>query len=186
MIVDEVMSDIQVMMDKTLERVQREMNQVRTGRASAALVEDLHVNYYGTQTALRQLATISVPNPRMMVVQPWDASASAEIEKAILRSGVGLNPSVEGNVIRLPVPPLSEERRRELVKVVHRMAEECRVTVRNERRKSREKLKTAEKAGELSEDDSRKALAELQKVTDDHVEKVDKLMAAKEKDIMEV
>ena len=186
MIVDDVLSEIQVMMDKTLDRVQREMNQVRTGRASAALVEDLHVNYYGTPTALRQLATISVPNPRMMVVQPWDVSASAEIEKAILRSGVGLNPSVEGNVIRLPVPPLSEERRKELVKVVHRMAEECRVTVRNERRKSREKLKTAEKAGELSEDDSRNAQAELQKVTDKHVEDVDKLMAAKEKDIMEV
>ena len=186
MVVQEVRREIQAMMDKTLDRVKREMSQVRTGRASAALVEDMQVDYYGTPTPLRQLATISVPDPRMMVVQAWDPKAVGEIEKALLRSGIGLNPSAEGNLIRLPVPPLSEERRKELVRVVHRMSEEGRITIRNERRKAREKLKAAEKQGAVSEDDSRTAQEDLQRVTDDHIQEIDKLLAVKEKEIMEV
>jgi len=159
---------------------------VRTGRATPALLERVTVDYYGVQTPVTQVASVTAPDPRLLVVQPWDKSLLKEVERAILKSELGLTPSTDGVVIRLPIPTLTGERRRDLVKIVRKHAEEGRVAVRNIRRDHKDKLEQMEKAGEISEDDSRRAVEDLQKLTDRYVKEIDAVLTAKEAEIMEV
>lgn len=173
-------------MQKAVDAARREFASVRTGRASPALLERVTVDYYGVPTPITQVATVTAPEPRLLVIQPWDKSLVREIERAIQKSELGLTPTTDGAVIRLPIPPLTGERRRDLVKLVHRQAEEARVAVRNIRRDHKEKLERLQKAGELSEDETRRAIDELQKLTDRFIGEIDALLAAKEKEIMEV
>jgi ribosome recycling factor len=173
-------------MEKALEAMRREFASVRTGKASPALLEHVKVEAYDTQMPLEQLATISAPEPRLLVVQPWDKGLMGAIEKAILSSDLGLNPSNDGTVIHVPIPPLNEERRQELVKVLHKMAEEGRISVRNARRFANEEIKARMKDGELSEDDGHRMLDEVQEMTNDYIGKIDALLKAKEEEVLEV
>jgi len=173
-------------MHKAVEATKREFASVRTGRASPALLERVTVDYYGVATPTTQVATVTAPEPRLLVIQPWDKSLVREIERAILKSELGLTPVTDGVVIRLAIPPLTGERRKGLGKVVHRQAEEGRVAIRNIRREHKEKLERLERAGEISEDEARRHVDELQKLTDQHIKETDSLLAAKEKEIMEV
>jgi ribosome recycling factor len=184
--VDELIQDAARRMDKSIEAARNEFNTVRTGRASAALLDRIHVDYYGQQTPLKQLATINVPEPRMLTVQPFDPSSLRTIERAIQESDLGLTPSNDGKMIRLPIPQLTEERRKELVRVVRHMAEEGRVAVRNIRRDVMSDLKELAHDGEIGDDDERRAEDRVQKLTDEHVKKIDELLKAKEAEIMEV
>lgn len=179
-------ADIQKKNEGALASLKKEFSAIRTGRASLSLLEGITVNYYGTPTPLNQVATLAVPEPRLMVVQPWNTSLLKEIERAILKSDLGLTPVNDGKVIRIPIPPLSEERRKELVKIVKRMAEEGKVAIRNIRREGVDQLRKLEKEGKLSQDDLFKDQEEVQKITDKFIEKVDQLLAGKEKDILEV
>jgi ribosome recycling factor len=181
-----VVADAKAHMQKTVDATRREFGGVRTGRASPALLERVSVDYYGVSTPVTQVASVSVPEARLLVIQPWDKSLIKEIERAILKSELGLTPSNDGAVIRLPIPPLTGDRRRELVKVVHKQAEEGKVGIRNIRRDHREKLERLEKAGDLSKDDARRHQDELQKLTDQFIKEIDTLLAAKEKEISEV
>lgn len=181
-----VVADAKAHMQKAVEVVKREFGGVRTGRATPSLVERVTVDYYGVPTPVTQVATVTNADARLLVIQPWDKAMVKDIERAILKSELGLTPSNDGAVIRLPIPPLSGDRRKELVKVVHKQAEEGRVAVRNIRRDNREKLERLEKAGELSKDDARRHQEELQKITDQHIKDIDALLAAKEKEIIEV
>ncbi len=182
----EILKEEEEKMKKALEANSHAMAMVRTGRASPSLLENVKVDCYGTQTPLNQLSSVSVPDPRLITIQPWDKSIIGDIEKAIIKSDLDLSPVTSGDMIRIPFPPLSEERRMELVKVVHKMAEECRIEIRQQRRDAREQLKSLEKEGKISEDDSRRAQEEMQKMTDRYIEQVDKNLAAKEKEVMEV
>ena len=184
--IDAVLSDAKTHMDKAVAALRTDLQTIRTGRASPALIERLHVEYYGVSTPLNQVASITVPEARMLVVQPWDKTALGAIEKAILKSDLGLNPSNDGKVIRVVIPYLSEERRRELIKLVHRKVEDGHVAVRNCRRDSLESLEKAEKAKEISEDDLKRAKERLQKITDSFIEKVDETGQMKEQEILEV
>lgn len=181
-----VVADGKSHMQKAVDVVKREFGGVRTGRASPALLERVTVDYYGVATPITQVANVSVPEARLLVIQPWDKQLLKEIERAIQKSELGLTPSTDGAVIRLPIPPLTGDRRKELVKVVHKQAEEGRVAVRNVRRDHREKLERLEKSGDLSKDDARRHQDELQKLTDQHIKDIDTLLAAKEKEITEV
>ena len=182
----EILKSVEEKMQKCVESGKREMAMIRTGRASASLVENIKVDCYGTLTPLNQLAGISVPEAQLIVIQPWDKSIVTDIEKAILKSDIDLTPVVSSNVVRITFPPLSEERRKELVKVVHKMAEECRVSIRNLRRDAREELKSLEKDGKVSEDDSRRAQEKMQETTDKYIEEVDGILADKEKEVIEI
>ena len=182
---DEVYEDLRDRMDKTLTALERDLKKVRTGRASASLLDGVRADYYGTLTPLNQMASVSVPEARLLLVQPWDPQAIGDIEKAILKSELGLNPMSDGKIIRINIPPLSEERRRDLVKVVKKMAEEGRVAMRNIRRDANDMLKDLKKDKEISEDDFFKAQEEVQKFTDDYIKKVDEVIEGKEKEIME-
>jgi len=181
----EILHQMEDRMKKTIESVTREYSEVRTGRASPHLVEGLHVDYYGTLTLLKQLASISVPDAHMVVIQPWDVSAIPEIEKAILKSNLGVNPSNDGKVLRLTVPPLSKDRRGELVKVIHAMSEEGRVSLRTVRRDAKEAIEKLEKDKLVSEDEKFRSLDELQKLVDKYIAKVDELLKTKEKEVTE-
>ncbi len=181
-----VINDAKVHMQKTVEATRREFGGIRTGRATPALLERISVDYYGVQTPVTQVATVTAPDPRLLVVQPWDKRMLKEVERAILKSELGLTPSTDGNVIRLPIPALTEERRRELVKVVRKHAEEGRVAIRNIRRDHKDKLEHLEKGGKISEDDSRRAVEELQKQTDRYINEIETALSAKEAEIMEV
>jgi len=172
-------------MIKSLENLKREFATIRTGRATPALLDTVKVEYYGTMTPLKQLASITAPRPNLLVVRVWDKNAVKDVEKAILKAGLGLTPQIEGEVIKLPIPPLSEERREELVKVVRRMAENARIAIRSHRRDAREKIEKGKKEGEIPEDDARRAEKELQKLTDTYIEEVDNLLSIKEKEIRE-
>jgi ribosome recycling factor len=183
---NERVSDARTRMEKSLEALGRELQSVRTGRASPALVERLQVDYYGTPTPLQTLAGISVPEPTQLLISPYDRSATAAIEKAIQKSELGLNPSNDGQVIRISIPQLNEERRRELVKVVHRKAEEARVAIRNIRRDEVEHLRRVEKDGHVSEDEVETKLGEIQKITDQFIARVDEAQKKKEAEILEV
>jgi ribosome recycling factor len=185
-VIDEVLKDARVRMQKAVEATARELATLRTGRASPALLEHIKVEYYGTTVPLNQLASISVPEPRLLVVQPWDRGATRAIEKAILQSELGLVPSSDGVVLRIPIPPLTEERRRELVRVARKHAEEGRVAVRNVRREAKETLEELEDAHEISEDQARRAQEELQKLTDRFIGEIDALLQKKEAEILEV
>jgi len=185
-VTDETLLEALDKMAKAVEHVQSQFANVRTGRANAALVERLNVDYYGAPTPLQQLASFQVPEARLLVIKPHDRGAIAAIEKAIRESDLGLQPSNDGVVVRLGFPALTEERRKEYVKVVKNMAEEGRVAVRNIRRDVRKTLETAEKNGEVSKDELERAEKELEKVTHDHVEHIDKALARKEQELLEV
>jgi ribosome recycling factor len=173
-------------MARAIEAMQRDFQGVRTGRASTSLVERIHVDYYGTETPLNQLAGISVPEPHQIVIQPWDRSVLGSIEKAIIKSDIGLMPNVDGTVVRLNIPPLTEERRRELVRVVHKRMEEARVEIRNLRRDAADSLKKQERDGAVGADEGRRQLDLLQKTTDRFVAEVDRLGEIKEQEVLEV
>lgn len=173
-------------MKKTIEHLTQDLATLRAGRANPAMVDRLMVSYYGQATPLNQLANITVPEPRLLVIQPWDKSSIPDIEKAVMKSDLGINPSNDGNVIRLAVPQLTEERRKEIVKIVKKRGEEAKVAVRNIRREQNDFIKAAEKDKVVSEDESKKGMEEVQKITDKYIKDIDSIMAAKEKDIMEV
>jgi len=181
----EILHNTEEKMKKAFESVTREFSEIRTGRASPTLVEGLHIEYYGTPTLLKQLASISAPDAHLIVIQPWDITAIPEIEKSIMRSNLGINPSNDGKLIRLSVPPLSKERRQELAKVVHKMTEEGRVSLRTIRRDSKESLEKLEKDKAISEDDKFRGIDELQKLVDKYIAKIDELLKNKEKEILE-
>ena len=184
--IKELLEDAKRRMGKSVETFKKEVARVRTGRASVALLDGIKVDYYGTKMPLNQMATITVQDAHLIVVQPWDLSAIGAIEKAIQRSELGLNPVNDGKVIRISVPPLTEERRKELVKMVRKMAEEARVAVRNVRRDILDDLKELKKEGEISEDDFYRAQDQLQKITNEFIEKIEKIVEDKEKEIMTV
>jgi len=184
--IDEVLAEVRERMKKTIEALQDDLLTLRTGRASPALVERLPVDYYGTPTPLNQIASIAVPEPRLLVIRPWDPSALAAIERAIQKSDLGLTPSNDGKLIRLNIPRLTEERRRDLVKLVSRRVEEARVSVRNLRRDALNDLKDFEKEKMISEDDFFQGKEEIQKLTDEFVDKIDAFGQRKEEEVMEV
>ncbi len=173
-------------MGKTIEALKKEMQRVRTGRASANMLDAVKVDYYGALTPLNQMASVSVPESRLITIQPWDATALKEIEKGILKANIGLTPSNDGKLIRISVPPLTEDRRKEIVKIVHKTCEDHKVALRNIRRDSNEVLKDLKKDGDISEDDQFKAQDQVQKVTDEHVSLIDDICKDKEKEILEV
>jgi len=173
-------------MDHAVEALKKEFASVRTGRASLALLDGIKVDYYGTPTPLQQLASLSVPESRQIAIQPWDPKVITEIEKAIMKSELGLTPTNDGKVIRITMPTLTEERRKQLVKVVKKNAEDAKVAVRNIRRDINDEIKKLEKEKHLSEDDTKKSLDEVQKLTDSCIKKIDEALAHKEKEIMEV
>jgi len=173
-------------MDHSIEALKKEFASVRTGRASLALLDGIKVDYYGTPTPLQQVASLSVPESRQIAIQPWDPKTISEIEKAIMKSDLGLTPTNDGKVIRINMPSLTEERRKQLVKVVKKNAEDAKVAVRNIRRDVNDEIKKLEKEKHLSEDDTKKSLDEIQKFTDSYVKKIDEILVHKEKEIMEV
>jgi ribosome recycling factor len=173
-------------MSRTIEAMKKDLASIRTGRASLALLDGIMVNYYDTLTPLQQLASLSIPESRQMAIQPWDQKVISDIEKAILKSDLGLTPANDGKIIRINIPPLTEERRKQLVKMVRKKAEEAKVAVRNIRRDANEELKRLEKDKHVSEDVVKKSQEEIQKITDSYIAKVDEVVANKEKEIMEV
>lgn len=183
---DEIFEDLKDRMGKSIESLKREYSRLRTGRASISLLDGIRVSYYDTPTPLNQMASLAVPEPRLIVIQPWDKTAIEDIEKAILKSELGLTPMNDGKVIRISIPPLTEERRKELVKVARKMSEENKVAIRNIRRDANEMLKDLKKEKEISEDDLFRSQEEVQKATDQFISQVDELCAAKEKEILEI
>lgn len=183
---DDVLKDAEERMAKAVEAVRRELAGLRAGRATPALLEKVRVDYYGTPTPVTQLATITVPEPRLLVIQPWDRSTLGAIERAIAKSELGLTPSSDGQVIRIALPQLTEERRQELVRAARKKAEEGRVAVRNVRREVNDLVRELQKQGEISEDEARRGQERVQKLTDRYVEAVDDVLAAKEREILEV
>jgi ribosome recycling factor len=181
-----IFSEVQKEMDKVIAAFRKELSKLRTGRASTALLEGIMVDYYGTQTPINQVATLNAPEPRLLVIQPYDRSAMANIEKAIQKSDLGLTPNNDGKVIRIPIPALTQERRQELVKHVKKVAEEFRVSVRNHRHAALEKLKESEKKKEITEDIHKQGKDRVEKVTKEFIDKVDQVLKAKENEIMEV
>ena len=183
---NKVFDKTQDRMKKALDALRHELSKMRTGRASLSILDDVRADYYGTPTPLNQLATLSVPDARTIAIQPWDASAAKAIEKAIQEANIGLNPVNDGKIIRCPIPALNEERRRDLVKVAHKHGEDCKVSVRNARREANDELKALMKASTITEDDERKGIERVQKMTDDAIKQIDETLAHKEKDIMQV
>ncbi len=183
---DDILLETEDQMQKAVESTQRNFNTIRTGRANASLLDRIEIEYYGTPTPLKSLANISIPDASTLMIQPFDASSLTTIEKAISMSDVGLTPNNDGRVIRLNIPPLTSERRQEFVKTAHKVAEEGRVSIRNQRRNGIDAIKKLEKASEISEDESRDYQDEIQKLTDKYVAKLDEALAAKEKDITTV
>ncbi len=173
-------------MEGAIEHLKRELSTLRTGRASLALLDAVRVDYYGTPTPLKQVANLATPDPRLITVQPWEPSMIKEIEKAILASGLGLTPSNDGKVIRLPIPPLTEERRKELIKLCKKFGEEAKVHIRNHRRDANDELKRLHKEAKMSEDDLRRGEAETQKLTDQYIHKIDEILKKKEEEILTV
>jgi ribosome recycling factor len=183
---DQVLEDLRKEMEGTVTALRKDLARTRTGRASTALLEGITVEYYGTRTPLNQLAGLSAPEPRLLVIQPYDKSALAQIERAILQSDLGLVPVNDGKLLRVPIPELTEERRRELVKHVRKVAEDYRVSVRNHRRDAIDLLKSLEKDKDITEDDLRRSQEKVQDVTKHYIERVDQILKAKEDEIMEV
>jgi ribosome recycling factor len=173
-------------MDATVTDARHKLSAVRTGRASLAMLDGIRVDYYGTPTPLNQVAKLSIPEPTLIVAQPFDPSTLASIEKAIMSSDLGLNPSNDGKIVRIPIPPLTEERRKQLVKKVRAMGEEAKTAIRQIRRDANDEIKQREKDGEISEDDARRQHDETQKVTDRHTDQIDQLCKEKEKELMEI
>ena len=184
--VSQTLKEASLQMDKNLEAISREFATVRTGKAAPALLDTVQVDAYGSKMPLKQTATVTAPEPQMLVVQPWDTNLVNTVAKAIQSADLGLNPSVDGNIIRVSIPPLNEERRREMVKVAHRMTEEGRVAVRHARHKAKSEIERQKKDGEISEDEMRRQLELLQELTDGHIKKLDEMLERKEKEVMEV
>lgn len=183
--IDDIYQETRESMGKSIEALKRELKRVRTGRASLSILDGIKVNYYGTLTLLNQMATLAVPESRLITIQPWDVSVIQDVEKAILKSDLGLTPANDGKILRISIPPLTEERRKELVKMVHKMCEDHKVSVRNVRRDSNELLKSLKKDGDISEDEAFKAQDEVQKITDEHIKLIDECFTNKEKEILE-
>mgnify|MGYP001249302309 FL=1 len=181
----ETYNQLKKKMDSSLDVFRKNLGGIRTGRASASILDGISVDYYGTPTPLKQVATISVPESRLLAIQPWDVSILKEIEKTILASDLGLTPNNDGKIIRLPIPSLTQERRKELVKIVKRVAEDAKIAVRNIRREGNEQLKKAEKAKNVTEDECRKGIDQIQKITDDCIKNVDEISGKKEKEVLE-
>ncbi len=184
--VDDVLNEMKQDMVKSLEAMKQALAKVRTGRASIGIMDGILVDYYGSPTPLNQLATLSVPEARLISIQPWDKGALGPIEKAIMKSELGLTPNNDGNIIRVPIPPLNEERRKELVRMVKKMAEDYKIEMRNHRRDANALLKDLEKDKEINKDEMQKGLDKVQTVTDESIKKVDELLSVKEKEILEV
>lgn len=183
--IEDIYQETRENMGKSVEDLKREFKKVRTGRASLSILDGIRVNYYGTPTPLNQMATLAVPESRLITIQPWDVSGIKEIEKAILKSDLGLTPSSDGKIVRIAIPPLTEERRKELVRVINKMSEEHKVAVRNIRRDANEMLKDLKKEGDISEDEAFKAQDQVQKITDDYINLVEQVTKEKEKEILE-
>jgi len=173
-------------MDKAIESLKKDFTKVRTGRASVSLLDDVRVDYYGTPTPLSQLGTLAVPEPRLITIQPWEKKLLPEIEKAIFKADLGLTPNSDGQLIRMAIPPLTEDRRKEMVKMLKRMAEETKVAVRNVRRDANDAVKKLAKDKEISEDDAKRVEKEIQDLTDKFVARADEVVAVKEKEVMEI
>jgi len=184
--IEDIIDESILKMDDTIDAFIRELSRMRTGRASASLVEHIKADYYGTQTPISQIANVSVPEPRTIVIQPWDNTAMGDIEKAILQSDLGITPSNDGKIIRIILPILTEERRKELVKYVHKLAEEYRVSIRNSRKDINNRIKSEEKEKNITEDDVKGFLNQIQQVTDQHTSKIQKILEEKEKEIIEI
>lgn len=183
---DQVISNLEEKLEKSKDNLKEELNAVRAGRANPALLDRVEVNYYGTPTPLKQLANISVPDPHTLMITPFDPKSVGDIEKAILTANIGINPANDGKAVRLAIPQLTEERRKELAKQAKSIGEEAKVAARNLRRKANDEIKKEEKAGELTEDDVKESLDDIQKKTDKAIKEIDEIVAKKEKEIMEV
>jgi ribosome recycling factor len=179
-------AEAQSQMEKSIDALRREFNSVRTGKASPALLDTVRVDAYGSKMPLNQVASVSSPEPRMLIVQPWDKGLMNEIDKAIRNSELGLNPANDGNIIRVPIPALNEERRREMVKLLHRIGEDARIAVRHARQEANKEIKRLQSDHEISEDDARREMDRIQKLTDEHIAKIDVLLKSKEEEVMEV
>jgi ribosome recycling factor len=184
--IDEIQADVERRMNSTLEILRKDLSSIRTGRASLAILDGVKVDYYGTDTPLSQVATLSIPEPSLIVVQPWDPGNIEAIEKAVLRADLGLNPSNDGKVVRLPIPPLTEERRKQLARKVSKIGEECKTALRQVRRDGNEQIKSLEKSKTVSQDDEHRALDAIQKLTDQFSKSVDDLVKKKEQEILEI
>lgn len=184
--IDVIFKELKDKMDRSIDALHREIAKLRTGRASISMLDGVRVDYYGTMTPLNQLATMSVPESRLITIQPWDAGVLSNIEKAIMNSDLGLTPTNDGKLIRISIPQLTEERRKEIVKTAKKIAEECKIAVRNNRRDANEEIKKLEKDKTISQDDLKKAQTRIQEITDKHIERVDDILKHKEKEIMEV
>ena len=182
---EELLNETKERMEKTLKNLKLELSRIRTGKASPAILETIKVEYYGVPTPLIQIAGISAPEPRLLVIQPWDKNAINDIEKAILKSGLGLTPKIEGNVLKIIVPPLSTERRKELIKLVKKLAEDSKIAIRNIRRDTNEKLKVKKDNKEISEDDLTRYQKKVQEITDDYIKKIEEILKKKEEEIEE-
>ena len=182
----EVLKQVEMKMKKTIDLLGKDYATLRAGRATPFMLDKVFADYYGTPTPLNQMASITVPEPRLLVVQPWDRNMLPQIEKSILKSDLGITPVSDGNVIRLAIPTLTEEKRKDLVKVINKKAEECRIAIRNLRREANDQVKSDEKKGEVSEDTAKRQLDDIQKMTDKYIKNIDQAAAAKEKDIMEI
>lgn len=184
--IKELLQENQEKMDKTIAVLKKDLASLRTGRATPALLDKIMVEYYGAMTPINQMANVSAPEPRLLVIQPWDKSVMSDIERAIMKSDLGLTPNNDGTVIRLGIPQLTQERRNELVKVAKKKGEESKVVIRNLRRDANEDLKAFEKDGDISEDDSRRGQDEIQKITDKYIKEIDNIITTKEAEIMEI
>lgn len=184
--IEDVLAELQENFEGALVALRRDLGKVRTGRANPAMLDGIRVDYYGTPTPINQVGAIKVPDPRMITIQPWEKNMIVPIEKAIIGSNIGLNPSSDGTIIRLPIPPLTTERRTELTKQVKDMGEKAKIAVRNHRRDANDMVKTLEKDGEISEDEMHRSLTRVQDLTDAFIKKVDEIISEKEKEILEV
>jgi ribosome recycling factor len=183
---DDVIARCKASMEKAIDAMKKEFSRVRTGRASVSLFDDIRIDYYGTPTPLNQVGTLAVPEPRLITIQPWERKLIPEIERAILKSDLGLNPMSDGVLVRIAIPSLTEERRKEMVKQIRRMGEDAKVAIRNARRDANEALKKLEKGKEISEDDLKRGEKDVQDLTDLYVKKTDEVLLGKEKEVMEV
>jgi ribosome recycling factor len=183
---EEILTDLHDRIGKTLDSLRGELSSVRTGRASLHMLDGVRVDYYGTPTPLNQVATLSVPEARLIMVKPWEKNLIPVIDKAIRDANLGYNPQSDKDLVRIPIPPLTEERRKEIVKQVKGKGEEFKIAIRNERRDAKELIEATQKDGEISEDDAKKALEKMQKETDEGIKKIDEIVAAKEKDVMQI
>lgn len=183
---ESLFKDLEQKMKKAIESMEKEFKKVRTGRANPAILDNVMVDYYGNQTPLNQVGNVSVPDPQMIVISPWEKNMLKEIEKAIQIADLGITPQNDGNIVRLPIPPLTEERRKEMVKQIKKTGENAKIPIRNVRRDGNEQLKQMEKSKEISQDDQKKQMAKIQTLTDTYIKNVDDLMKDKEKELMEV